>query len=219
MPSRPIARFGFSLSRGRGWTAAGGFVSRRGPGEGSTRVHSQRGEGTVFIVNMARRASQPVPVMVIAFFLILEGSALGVQPQTTLEKMGSQVYCQCGCVTTLNHCPHLPSQCGSRAELTAEILKDIKQGKDEPAILQDLAHRYGVKVLASPPAKGFDLTVWVLPGFALVIGLFAVMLIVQHLRRKPSPEPPKDEPLIDPKIMAAVEEELDRTVPSVVNDK
>jgi cytochrome c-type biogenesis protein CcmH/NrfF len=164
------------------------------------------------------RGSGFVPLTVVTIFFILEGSALAVQPKTSLEKVGSQVYCQCGgCVTTLNHCPHL--QCGSRAEITATILKDIHQGKDEPAILQDLARRYGVQVLASPPAKGFDLAVWVLPGFALVIGLFAVVLIVRHLRSKSTPEPPKDEPPIDAKIMAEVEEEMDRTVPSVLNDK
>jgi cytochrome c-type biogenesis protein CcmH/NrfF len=170
-------------------------------------------------VDVARRARRLVPFMLIVVFVVVEASAFGVQPKTTLEKVGSQVYCQCGCATTLNHCPHLPSQCASRAELTAMILKDIQQGKDEPAILQDLARRYGVRVLASPPAKGFDLAVWVLPGFGLVIGLFAVILIVRHLRRKQTPEQPKDECSIDAKIMAAVEEEMDRTVPSVVNDK
>jgi cytochrome c-type biogenesis protein CcmH/NrfF len=158
-------------------------------------------------------------LFILAALVFLPGSAFGAQARTTLEKVGSQVYCQCGCVTTLNHCPHLPSQCQSRAQLTADILKDIQQGKDEPSILQDLAIRYGVGVLASPPTKGFDLAVWVLPGFGLVIGLLAVVLIVRHLRRKPSPEVPTEESLIDAKIMAAVEEEMGRTVPSVVNDK
>lgn len=150
----------------------------------------------------------PLWVLILAAGILFPCSALAVQPKTTLEKVGNQVYCQCGCVTTVNRCPHLPSECESRAELTASILKDIRQGKDQPAILQDLSRQYGVQVLAAPPAKGFDLAVWVLPGFGLVVGLIAVLLIVRHLRRKAPAEPPADGPALDANVMAAVEEEM-----------
>lgn len=144
----------------------------------------------------------------LAALVLLPCSALAVQPKTTLEKVGNQVYCQCGCVTTVNRCPHLPSECESRAELTASILKDIRQGEDQPAILQDLSRQYGVQVLAAPPTKGFDLAAWVLPGFGLVIGLIVVLLIVRHLRRKAPPEPPADALAADANVLAAVEEEI-----------
>ncbi len=133
------------------------------------------------------------------------------QAKITLEQIGSKVFCLCGCATTLNHCPHLPSECQSRAEMEALILADIRQGKTEAAILQDLTNRYGVRVLAAPPARGFDLTAWVLPGFGLVLGLGIVVMIVSRWRRKPpaSSASASDLP-VDAKLMAAVEEEMTR---------
>ncbi|HLI34503.1 MAG TPA: cytochrome c-type biogenesis protein CcmH [Terriglobia bacterium] len=130
-------------------------------------------------------------------------------PKPTLEEVGNQVYCLCGCATTLNRCPHLPSECASRAQMQDLILKDIDQGKSEAAILQDLTERYGVRVLASPPAQGFDLTVWVLPGIGLIIGLIIVVLIVRKWWRKPK-TPQASSVALDPKIMAEVEEEMNR---------
>jgi cytochrome c-type biogenesis protein CcmH/NrfF len=195
----------------------GSFHTFAAPAEGVCR--NFRPQSTTAESEGARPPIRLALITVAAILVLFQASPLGAQPKTTLEKVGSQVYCQCGCVTTLNHCPHLPSQCESRAEMTAVILKDIQQGKDEPAILQDLAARYGVKVLAAPPAKGFDLAVWVLPGFGLVMGLIAVVLIVRHLRKKSAPLQPTDEVSIDAQTMAAVEEEMERTVPSVITDK
>jgi cytochrome c-type biogenesis protein CcmH/NrfF len=124
----------------------------------------------------------------------------------TLESIGDQVMCLCGCVATLNHCPH--RDCATVAEIRPIIEKEIAEGKDETAILQDLAIRYGVQVLAAPPARGFSLAAWILPGVGLLAGLSFVVVIVRRWR-KPAPVsagvPP--EPL-DPKLLAAMEEEM-----------
>ena len=124
----------------------------------------------------------------------------------SVESLGDQVMCLCGCVATMNHCPHI--DCSTREEMKAVIQKEIAAGKDETAILQDLAIRYGVQVLAAPPAKGFDLTVWILPGAGLLAGLALVMVIVRRWRRPPgAPAVPSPRP-VDPKLLAAVEEEI-----------
>jgi len=124
----------------------------------------------------------------------------------TLESMGDQVMCLCGCVATLNHCPH--RDCATVAEIRPIIEKEIAEGKDETAILQDLAIRYGVQVLAAPPASGFNLAAWILPGVGLLVGLSLVVVVVRRWR-KAAPVaagvPPKP---LDPKLLAAVEEEM-----------
>ena len=146
--------------------------------------------------------------MLLAAVVLFVSSALGAAPKPTLKSVGQKVYCLCGCVTTLEHCPHPPSECSMRAEMEALIMKDIDAGKDEAAILQDFVNRYGVQVLAAPPAKGFDLTAWVLPGVGLIVGLVVVILIVRRMR-KPSSEPAEAPPAsIDPKLLAAMEEEM-----------
>jgi cytochrome c-type biogenesis protein CcmH/NrfF len=159
-----------------------------------------------------RKAIGNCVILLLGLAACLQTAALPIAPTTpkpTLEEVGNQVYCLCGCVTTLNRCPHLPSECASRAQMQDLILKDIDQGKSEAAILQDLTERYGIRVLASPPAQGFDLTVWVLPGIGLIIGLIIVVLIVRKWWRKPK-TPQASSVALDPKIMAEVEEEMNR---------
>jgi hypothetical protein len=159
------------------------------------------------------RCKHLLPELIILILAGVTGLAFGTRSKASLDQVGNQVECLCGgCVAMLNHCPHLPSQCESRAEITAIILKDIKEGKSDPEILHDLSARFGVQVLAAPPARGFDLAAWILPGVGLAIGLAVVILIVLRMRRPSPPEAP-GQPPVDPKIIAAVEEEMNRTVP------
>lgn len=144
--------------------------------------------------------------------LFAASAARGDNPRKpTLDSIGSQVMCVCGgCVAPLIHCPHI--DCGTKAEMKAYIEKEIADGKGETAILQDLTLRYGVQVLTAPPAKGFNLAVWILPGVGLLVGLATVAVIVRRWRRK-SPAAPKAEAFLppDPKVLAAVEEEMKAT--------
>ncbi|HLI29659.1 MAG TPA: cytochrome c-type biogenesis protein CcmH [Terriglobia bacterium] len=164
------------------------------------------------ITTVFKRQIHKTALVALAVGMVMAAQGFAAsQTKVTLEGVGSKVFCLCGCATTLNHCPHLPSECQSRAEMQALILADIRQGKNEPAILQDLTNRYGVRVLAAPPTNGFDLTAWVLPGFGLVLGLGIVVIIVSRWRRKPSASFASASDLhVDAKLMAAVEEEMTR---------
>jgi len=106
-----------------------------------------------------------------------------------------------------------------RAQMETLITKDIDAGKDEQAILQDFVSRYGVGVLAAPPAKGFDLTAWVLPGVGLVVGLVAVIMIVRRMRTPAAEFAETPTTVIDPKVMAAVEEEMNASLGRPKTDK
>lgn len=141
----------------------------------------------------------------VALVLVSGGSLWGAATPT-VKSIGDAVMCQCGCAQTVTACNHF--ECGTRAEMNAFSDKEIKAGKDETTILQDFVKQYGVQVLASPPASGFNLTVWVLPGIGLIVSLFVVVVIVRRWRRPP-PESnlPPPEP-IDPKIIEAMEEEM-----------
>jgi len=130
------------------------------------------------------------------------------EARPTVESVSEGVMCLCGCVATLNHCPHPESEGSMRAEMTKLIKTQIAEGKTEPAILQDFVERYGVKVLAAPPGKGFNLAAWVLPALGLFLGLACVMVIVRRWRQ-PVAAPVSATPApADPKVLAAVEEEM-----------
>ncbi len=146
-----------------------------------------------------------ISILVVGMFAT--ASALGSGSKPTLKSVGDGLICLCGvCNMTLNSCNHY--LCSSRTEMQALIQKEIAGGKDETTILQDFVLRYGVKVLSTPPARGFNLTVWVLPGVGLIAGLVVLIAITKRWR-KPSTQARKAAPVsVDPKLLAAVEEEM-----------
>lgn len=146
--------------------------------------------------------------MVLASLMLslISQSAVASGSKPTQKSIEGALTCQCGCNQTVAGCDHYG--CSSREEMRALIQKEIAAGKDETAIFQDMTLRYGVKVLAAPPARGFNLTVWILPILGLMVGLAAVVLVVRQWRKPPT-EPPSAPPSsIDPKVVAAVEAEM-----------
>jgi cytochrome c-type biogenesis protein CcmH len=142
--------------------------------------------------------------------LAAASAAGGDRPRKpTLESIGNQVMCLCGCNAPLNQCPHI--DCSTKAEMKAYIQKEIAEGKDETAILQDVTLRYGVQALTAPAARGFSLAVWILPGIGLLLGLSVVVVIVRRWRRKPAVVLPATSVSAHPKVLAAVEEEMKST--------
>ena len=131
--------------------------------------------------------------------------AFAATGKPTVKSLGDELICQCGCNQTVNECNHF--ECPSQAEMRKMAAQELAEGKDETTILQDFVLKYGVKVLASPPTKGFNLTVWVLPGFGLLLGLGLVILIVRHWHR-PAPQAAAGSEPIDPKVLEAMEEEM-----------
>ncbi len=129
----------------------------------------------------------------------------------TVGSVSERVMCICGCVATLNHCPHPETACSMRAEMTKLIKTQIAEGKTEEAILQAFVERYGVKGLAAPPGKGFNLAAWVLPGLGLIVGLACVMVIVRRWRQSATAAGSTPPAPTDPKLLAAVEEEMRRS--------
>ena len=124
-----------------------------------------------------------------------------------MDSIGERVMCLCGCVAILNHCPH--QNCSMHDEMRATIQKAIADGKDEKAILQELTQQYGVKVLAAPPAQGFNLAAWILPGLGLAVGLALVVVIIRRWRRPSAPSSTlQAEAAANPRLLAAVEEEM-----------
>ena len=145
---------------------------------------------------------------ILVLCLALVNVAMAAQTPAQIEHdIGNKVYCLCGCVTTLNHCPML--HCAEKEEVRGIISADVQKGMAEPAILQDLVNRFGEKILAAPPAQGFNLTAWILPGIGLLIGLFLAITFVRRWRRPAiqgaalSSASPMDQ-----NVRSAVEEEM-----------
>jgi cytochrome c-type biogenesis protein CcmH/NrfF len=144
-------------------------------------------------------------LVLLAACLWASASLKAANSKPTVKSLSDALICQCGCNQTVQGCNHIG--CAIRAEMTAMAEKEIAAAKDETTILQDFVLRYGVQVLATPPAKGFNITVWILPGLALMASLGLVIYIVRRWRRPPA-APPSPGTTVDPKLLAAMEEEM-----------
>ena len=61
------------------------------------------------------------------------------------------------------------------------IRKKLESGESKQEIINYFINRYGESVLASPPAKGIRLIVWVAPLLAIIIGFF---ILARFLRSR-----------------------------------
>lgn len=146
------------------------------------------------------RTGRGFELLIVAALAATAGRARDAKP--TVKSVGESLMCQCGCPETVTLCNH--TSCASRSEMQEKIEKEIAAGKGETVILQDFVLTYGVKVLATPPARGFNLTVWVLPIAGFLAGLAVVMLFVRRWRQ-PRAEARAE---VDSKLLAEVEEEM-----------
>ncbi len=151
-----------------------------------------------------------IRTVLLAVSLLAASVALGdTSRKPTLEMIGNEVQCTCGCNAPLNGCPHL--DCAEKAQMQAFIKKEIADGKDETTILQDLSLKYGLQVLSTPPAHGFNLTIWILPSLGLLLGLSIVVVVVRRWKSKPELAPAPSAASPDPKVLAAIEVEMKST--------
>jgi cytochrome c-type biogenesis protein CcmH len=119
--------------------------------------------------------------------LALLPATLGAQEATRVDKetfnsISDKLICQCGCNYGLRHCPHL--QCPSAPVMRAAIEEELSAGLAEPDVIEAVVARFGPAALASPPAEGFDLTAWIMPFAALLIGLGLAVIVARRWRRR-----------------------------------
>ena len=89
-------------------------------------------------------------------------------------------------------CPICPGETIDQAQV--QLAKDMRKllreklaaGEDESEIKDFFVEKYGVSVLASPPASGFNLLIWLVPPVGLAGALVALYLILKEMRRRKS---------------------------------
>ena len=65
------------------------------------------------------------------------------------------------------------------------IRQKVAQGVPKDEIMQYFINMGGEEVLASPPKRGFTLTVWLLPAFALLNGAGLIILLTTRWAKRP----------------------------------
>ncbi len=109
-----------------------------------------------------RRKFGVILLIVLLSFPSARASAVAV------SDISKQLICQCGCTLVLLNCSHV--ECGSREPITTVIAEKTAQGQSVEQIKQFFVTQYGEQVLASPPKRGFNLTAWIAPFAAIILG-------------------------------------------------
>ena len=87
-------------------------------------------------------------------------------------------------------CPVCPSETIDQSQVQlAQQMRTIVQeklvaGESREEIFQFFVERYGESVLASPPRRGFNLLVWLVPPVALIVGGGVLYAVLRTMRRQ-----------------------------------
>jgi cytochrome c-type biogenesis protein CcmH len=124
-----------------------------------------------------------------------------------VSDVAKEFICNCGCNKMLPDCD---MQCGE--QLRGVIAAKIGEGWDKPRIMDLLVRNYGEKLLAAPTKSGFNLTAWVTPFAAILVGGVMISLAVGEwvARRRAAQRVRFASPvaLVEGKYLDRVDEEL-----------
>ena len=141
--------------------------------------------------------------------LIFIGAASAQQPAPSDDEVNAiarQLYCPVCENIPLDVCP--TTACAQWREL---IRQKLAEGWSEGQIKEYFVQQYGARVLGTPPAKGINWLVYLIPPIAIVAGVYILFRAISSWRRPPEPPavtPSPDEEPTQDEYVRKMEEEL-----------
>jgi cytochrome c-type biogenesis protein CcmH len=80
--------------------------------------------------------------------------------------------------------------CSTADQIKSDIKAMIAQGKSEDDIIKSFVAQHGETVLAAPPKKGFQLTAWMVPFAAFLLGGVVLFAFLKRNQEPSDDEPP-----------------------------
>ena len=136
--------------------------------------------GTVITLFRKRRRVAALVMLAVAGVLI--SGLVYAQNSDRAKRVGSQLMCMCNCNQILTQCNHVG--CTMSAAMIKELDQRVQTNSSDDLVLQSFVQEFGTKVLASPPAQGFNLLAWMIPGIAFGAGLALVIVVIRQWRRR-----------------------------------
>jgi cytochrome c-type biogenesis protein CcmH len=99
-----------------------------------------------------------------------------------VQEIAIGLMCPCGCNQTLGGCNHI--NCPNSTGMKEEVARHLDSGKNKEEVLAAFVEKYGVSILSSPPASGFNLAAWLMPFVALAAGMLTVVYFVRTFRSR-----------------------------------
>jgi cytochrome c-type biogenesis protein CcmH len=123
-----------------------------------------------------------VAVLTLVVVAVLVSGLVYAQNSDRAKRVGSQLMCMCNCNQILTQCNHVG--CTVSAAMLKELDQRVATTSSDDLLLQSFVQEFGTKVLASPPAQGFNLLAWLIPGIAFGAGLSLVIVVIRQWRRR-----------------------------------
>ncbi len=145
-------------------------------------------------------------VALLSFGLAMAAVVIAQEPTADeVNRIAKKLYCPV--------CPSTPLDvCETKAceDWRAQIRDMLAEGKDEQAILDYFVAQYGVRVLASPPRRGFTALVWILPFVGLLAGGWILAKVFRHRGTASAPLVLEQEglPSVPPEYLTRLEEDV-----------
>ena len=119
-------------------------------------------------------------------------------------------------------CPVCPSETidQSQVELAKQMRATVRErladGESEQQIKDFFVDRYGDNVLAAPPARGFNIVVWIVAGLVLPITAASLILALRVMRKRGETTSAPAQPKADAEelegYLSKVDEEMSETL-------
>jgi cytochrome c-type biogenesis protein CcmH/NrfF len=104
-----------------------------------------------------------------------------------VKRVGSRLRCLCGCAMTVGECNMVGCHYASPAR--TRIHEMLKSGMTDDQIVDTFVKEEGIKVLAAPPAKGFNWFGYSAPYILAALGAGFVALFIKRMRKPAEPAP------------------------------
>jgi cytochrome c-type biogenesis protein CcmH len=142
--------------------------------------------------------------------------ALTLQVGAALAQDGTPTEDEVNAIARKLYCPVCPNEpldvCTTQAciQWRGIIRQKLTEGWSEDEIRQYFADQYGDRVLSTPPARGFNWLVYLLPPVVILGGVVVLVRVIRSWRQTPASEEPLASVELEDPYVAQLEEELRR---------
>jgi cytochrome c-type biogenesis protein CcmH len=160
----------------------------------------------------------PTVTLLAGLVLIATAPARALTPEQAqrAHALSLRLNCMCGgCEDTVGTCNHsggaFAGPCATAKAMLKEIDQRVARGESDDLILQDFVQEYGPSVLVSPPAKGFNWLVWVMPVLLPLLAFVLVWQVVVRWRKRTTLQPAAAAgPPVTPELLARARRESEK---------
>jgi cytochrome c-type biogenesis protein CcmH len=146
----------------------------------------------------------------VVLLLLLATSASAQQPARHVsEQEAYEIASELRCVVCQNlSVADSPSEMA--AQMRALVRERLAAGDTREQVMRYFVERYGEWILLAPPARGFNLLVWLLPVVATVVGLGVASALVYRWTRPAARAGAAAPPEVDPAMRERIRREMER---------